>query len=459
MQLTYKVLVAPTKKQHALFQDYLDHTRQLYNAALEERINCYQKTRRTITAVEQSRELTELRVDPEYAKYPRRMQRWAINSVETAYKGMFSRHKKGEKLGVPKFRSHLFWDTFGFDSPIDFKMTSRGLRSLKAFGGTLRLQPDRELPAFETCTAATFCRDGRRWFAHLTYEFPDAAAKEKPARPVGIDMGLKALAMRSDGIPMHADRQSAADTADQRRAARALSRCHRGSKRRRRVRERLRKVNARIANKRKARLHVISARLVHHFDAVAIEDLNLKGLMNSGGTGAKGRGVRKSWRDRAPGTLADMIEWKAKRDGRPFVRVDPRGTSIECSSCGARVLKTLRDRTHTCECGAVLDRDHNAALNILARAGWGPGDAKPDVRSAAVAVSGAGLSLKHEARQRRRTTAGKPDGYPPSINHLREHASAEHIASSVSAWQQGDLFGFIASARPVGRKRSGQNAS
>ena len=451
MQMTFRVRAYPTKRQHELFTSYLTHTRHLYNAALEEREGCYSKTKRTIGIAEQSRSLTELRADPEYSAFPRRMQRWVLDRVEAAYKGMWTRFKKGEGLDKPGFRGHRFWSTFGFDSPMDFKMRERGLYNRKAFGGTLRLRPDRPLPSFEDCTAATFCQDGDRWFAHLTYKLPDAVVKATPARPVGIDMGLRTLAMRSDGIPMDAPRQSDTDTAAKRLAARALSRCHKGSRRRRRVRERLRKINAHIAEKRKGRLHVISARLTHHFDAVAVEDLNLKGLMQGGGTGAKGRGVRKSWRDRALGTLADMLAWKAKRDGRAFARVDPRDTSILCSSCGARVSKTLRDRMHSCECGAVLDRDHNAALNILARAGWGPGDGKPGVRGSASAGSGAGLSLKHGGRNGRRTTAGRLDGLPPSITSLPTNTLQESIAAGLRP-PQGELFTNLPKMTRSGRK-------
>lgn len=164
MQLTYVVRAYPTAKQHAMLADYLEHTRQLYNAALQERIDAYQKTGSTISNTQQSRELTELRADPDYSKYPRRLQRWAIDLVETAYKGMFTRHKKGEKLGHPRFRAALFWNTVGWDSPVDFKMRPRGLFQAKSLGGTLRLRPDRELPPFADCTALKLCRDGKRWF-------------------------------------------------------------------------------------------------------------------------------------------------------------------------------------------------------------------------------------------------------------------------------------------------------
>ena len=64
---------------------------------------------------------------------------------------------------------------------------------------------------------------------------------------------------------------------------------------------------------------------MHHWDAVAVEDLNIAGMNQGGGGGAAGRGIRKSWRDRAPGALVAMLDWKTRRDGRRFVQVDARG--------------------------------------------------------------------------------------------------------------------------------------
>ena len=422
--LTFKVRAYPTRRQHARFADYLAHTRHLYNAALEERIGCYQKTGRSIGNAEQSRGLTELRRDiPEYASYPRRLQRWAINLVEAAYRGMFTRHRKGERgrgIGFPTYRGYLFWNTIGWDDPMEFTMRERGLHAAKSLGGTLRLHPDRPLPPWDKCRAVRLCRDGDRWFAHLSYEMPGVVAKPEPLRAVGLDIGLITLAMRSDGVPLDVPRQSLEDTAVKRRAGRALARCKKRSKRRRRVRGRLRRIEARIARRRQARLHTISARLTHHFDAVAVENLNLRGLNRGGGGGAAGRAIRKSWRDRAPGALFNQLQWKCQRDGRQFVAVDPRGTSIECSVCGAEVRKRLRERTHRCaECGVVLDRDHNAARNVAARAGWGPGAVKPGSRPTVSTVGGrAGLALKHgsEAAGPRQARA---DARPPPSTFSR----------------------------------------
>lgn len=156
--------------------------------------------------------------------------------------------------------------------------------------------------------------------------------------------------------------------------------------------------------------------MTHHFDAVAVEDLNVHGMNQGGGAGVAGRGIRKSWHDRAPGKLFEMLKWKCQRDGRPYAAVNPSGTTIICSECGVAVPKTLKDRLHICECGLVLGRDHNAARNILFRAGWGPGGANLGVRQQTT-VAGAGLSRKHGKKSR--TMAGSHGSAAPSISLLR----------------------------------------
>jgi hypothetical protein len=104
---------------------------------------------------------------PEFAAYPRRLQRWAINLVDAAFHGMFTRHRKGERgrqIGFPSFRSYRFWNSIGWDDPGEFSMHKRGLRAGRSRGGTLRLRPDRELPPWDKCCAIRLCRDRDRWF-------------------------------------------------------------------------------------------------------------------------------------------------------------------------------------------------------------------------------------------------------------------------------------------------------
>lgn len=385
MMLTYRVRACPTRRQHAWLAECLEHTRELYNAALEERLGAWRKAGKRITLGDQGKALTELRRDAVYAAFPRRMQRWVLDRVNTAYREHVKRLADPTKpRGDIRFRGRMHWRTIGFDSPIDVEMHKRGLCQRKAFGGTLRLKRDRALPPWAQCKAITLTREERRWFVNLTYEVPDPKhmPNESPNSPIGLDLGLKSSVVRSDGARIDAVGALRDALPELRRRNRALARCKKRSRRRQKVKARLRRLLARIARRRYARLQTISARLVRHYDAVAVEDLTLRALMRSGGRNAQGRGSRRKWHDFAPGTLVSLIEWKCQRDGRNFARVDPRGSSQMCSCCDALVRKSsLRERIHSCQqCGLVLDRDHNAALNILNRAGWGPGGVNPGGR-------------------------------------------------------------------------------
>ena len=104
----------------------------------------------------------------------------------------------------------------------------------------------------------------------------------------------------------------------------------------------------------------MSAGIVQRYGFIAVEDLNITGLARSH--------VSKSIGDAAWGQFLDLLSYKAEKAGRTFVRVSPNGTSQWCSGCGCRVEKTLDVRVHACpHCGMTVDRDVNAALNVLAR--------------------------------------------------------------------------------------------
>ncbi|HEX7619979.1 MAG TPA: transposase, partial [Anaerolineales bacterium] len=106
-------------------------------------------------------------------------------------------------------------------------------------------------------------------------------------------------------------------------------------------------------------LHKVTKRLINDYDQVAIEDLSLA-FMN------QNRHLSRSSHDAGLGALRQMHEYKAEEAGVQVVTVNPRHTSQACSGCGSKVLKELSDRVHNCpDCGLVLDRDVNAARNIL----------------------------------------------------------------------------------------------
>lgn len=146
------------------------------------------------------------------------------------------------------------------------------------------------------------------------------------------------------------------------KAQRRVSRRKKGSNRRREAVALIAKKYQKVTRQRLDFFHKLSLRLVREFDSVAFEDLNIQGLVRNSR-------VAKSISDAAWGTFINIHSAKAANAGRGVVKVPARFTSQDCSQCGQRVLKSLAQREHRCQCGLVLHRDHNAALNIQARAG------------------------------------------------------------------------------------------
>lgn len=177
---------------------------------------------------------------------------------------------------------------------------------------------------------------------------------------MGIDLGISTFAHLSDGMRIPGLRSSRRAERHLRLRQRALSRCKRGSKRRVKTRARVARVHSRIANARRTYLHQAAAEMVRFYHLIAVEALNVKGLAGSV--------LARDVHDAAWSTFIEMLRYKAERAGSRLIEVDPRYTSQDCSGCGERVPKPLRKRTHSCpSCGLVLDRDENAALNVLHR--------------------------------------------------------------------------------------------
>lgn len=367
MNLSYRYRLLPSKRQHRALTGLLDAQRVLYNAALEERIDCYRKTGKGVTYIDQCKSLTLCRrALPEMAVLPVNLQRWTLKRLDEAFQGFFRRVKARDgKAGFPRFRGRGWWDSFGFGEFSGIRFDGARLRFAGMPSG-LKLHMHRALPPDADIRSCVFRRDGRGWHVSLQIVV-DAAEKRIVEAAIGLDLGLTTLAYLSDGVTIPNPRIARKAERSQRVAQRALARCKRGSNRRRKVKARLAQLHRKIANTRKCHLHAASAMLVRNYDLIAIEALNVKGLARSM--------LARSVHDASWSILIKMLRYKAAKAGAHLVEVDPRFTSQDCSGCGERVAKLLAQRTHHCPaCGLVLDRDENAARNILARAagngGW-----------------------------------------------------------------------------------------
>ena len=221
------------------------------------------------------------------------------------------------------------------------------------------------LPEGSPIRSCVFCRTVKGWKVGFAVDVPIALPRPS-ARAVGVDLGISILAALSDGGFIPSLRAARRSERQLRRANRALARTTRSSRGRRKKRLALARCHAKAARARRDYLHKAGARPVRDYDVIAVEKLNVKALAR----GALAKDVHDvSW-----AKFISMLRYKAECAGSRLIEVDPRDTSQDCSDCGIKVAKGLRDRLHECNhCGLVIDRDLNAARNILHRAGVGPG--------------------------------------------------------------------------------------
>lgn len=358
MFLTYKYRLLPSKRQHAALAMICESQRHLYNAALEERIDCYRKTGRGRSYIDQCRALTQCRRDlPEMAVLPVNLQRWTLKRLDEAFAGFFRRCKRGEKPGFPRFRGKGRWDSFGFAEFSGIRFDSKRLR-FKGMSSGLRAHLHRPLPSTDI-RACVFRRDHKGWAVCFQVAV-EALTKHTVETSVGIDLGLKVFAYQSDGIVISNPRIARRAEKEIRCHSRALMRCKRGSKRRMKAKARLAKTHAKIVNARTTWLHQQSARIVNSYDLIAVEDLNVGSMMRH-------PTLARSIADASWSRFLGFLDYKAERAGGHVIRINPRNTSQKCSGCGELVPKSLAVRTHSCpSCGLAIDRDWNASLNILA---------------------------------------------------------------------------------------------
>jgi len=358
--LTFKTRLLPSRGQHEKLRAALDHTRDLYNAALAERIDCYRKTGKARNWGDQSMALTELRADPAWAIFPTTLQRWPLKQVDLAFQAFFRRIKaKDGAAGFPRFKGREWFKTFGFTDRQGWKLD--GLRLHMKGIGRIRIHLHRPLPS--SPVACKIKREGKHWYALLTVEAPCAAHGANPT--IGIDVGISTLCALSNGEMIANLRPARRADREIRIRQRQLARCKRGSNGRRKAKARLASAHAKIGRVRETNLHQISASLSRRFSVIAVEKLNIKGL--AGGV------LAKEVHDASWGRLIGMLRYKAARAGGEVIEVDPRYTSQICPDCGIIKKKELSERVHSCPCGCVLDRDVAAAKVIMHRAGNRPG--------------------------------------------------------------------------------------
>ena len=356
---TYKCRAKLTRSGYEALSRVFGMCTTLYNACLEERIDCYKKTGESRSYYDQCKALTEVRADdPEYASISVQVFRGVLGRIDKAYKSFFRRVKAKEKAGFPRFNSGRRWRIIEINDQCYKMLKRQGDKLVLKVKGLPRIvvKPSRELPPNALLKAIRITRKPLRTEVALSYELPTPETKPVSS-PVGIDMGISKRLTLSNGETVE---KREIDRKRLIRLQRSVSRKVKGSNNRRKAVSLLAKEWQRLADKEQDYLHRLTAEIAKMYDFIAVEKLETKNMLRNGN-------LAKSISEQAWGKFITLLNEKAESAGVKMVAVNPKGTSQECSSCGAEVKKNLSVRTHKCSCGYQADRDVNAALNILHR--------------------------------------------------------------------------------------------
>jgi putative transposase len=254
-------------------------------------------------------------------------------------------------------------------------------------------------------TSVTMARDpAGRWFVTFRADAPDPVPLPAVGERAGLDLGLTDFAVLSTGDKIAHPRDWERHEHRLRRWQRRLSRCQKGSANRAKARVKVARAHARVTDARRDFLHKVSTDLVRRLDVIAIEDLNIRGMVRN-------RRLARAISCTGWGEFRSMLEYKAQRYGRTVVAVDRWFPSSKtCSACGHLLAAlSLSTRTWRCpSCGTRHDRDVNAAKNILAAGLAAGAENGADACGADVRPAGATLGQSAVKQETRRAIAGLP---------------------------------------------------
>ena len=377
MRKTYKYRIYPTKETEQKLYWTLTRCRELYNAALSERKDAYKYAGKSISYSDQQNDLPEIKseIREEYQDIAAHVLQDVLRRLSKAFDAFFRRCKNGEHPGYPRFQGRNRYVSFTYPDGAGWKFDGQCLHLAKLGKARVRLHR----PLEGKIKTVTIKREVNEWYVAFSCEVDVPEKLPLSSEDVGIDLGVTHLATLSNGQMIEHPRyyRKAQKTLEKRQQA--LSRKKRGSHRRDKARQLVAKTHRTIARQRKDFQHKASRKLVEHYQVMVFEDIKSGNLIRKpkpkqdetgkylpNGASAKG-GLNKSILDAGWGTFVQLCSSKAAWAGRTLIKVDPKFTSQVCSQCGTVRKKDLSERWHRCDCGAELDRDVNAAINILER--------------------------------------------------------------------------------------------
>jgi putative transposase len=393
MLITYQYKCNPTPEQASTMEGWGELLRRHWNYALGQRLDWLHRTRcqsdrcsivsepigdvpEKVDYYSQASELRQTKeLFPEYKNIYADCQQQNLMRLDKAWKRWLIPEKMGKRGGRPRFKKRGDICSFTFPRVNNAKagahLTGNILLAKRERVFALQLSKigeievilHRPIPDGFAIKQATLVRKVDGWYVSFPLEddtVPSGLPIDEIKSAVGIDVGLEKFLATSDGQAVEIPQFYRKSQRHLARKQRQLARMKKGSKNYQRQSNKVARFHLHVARQRKEFHYLVAHWLCDQYDLVAFENLNIKGL-------ARTR-LAKSILDAAWGSFLNILQAVAVKRGKWAVGGDPRGTSIECSSCSGRVEKTLKHRVHDCpHCGLVIDRDWNSGINLLNR--------------------------------------------------------------------------------------------
>lgn len=375
----------PNAAQSARLEAWTRLHCELYNAALEERIDAWRKAGKSISYYDKQNVLPQIKADrPEFCELGSHALQQTLRRLDLAFAAFFRRVKAGQTPGFPRFKSHRRFAGFAYPDPAGWKLMQHGKR-----GATLRLGSGDAAMSIRARgrhrfgpdakpNDITLTRRGDQWFVSVTLRVPEEACARERTDDLrrGVDFGINDWATFDDGQTIANPRWVREELPRLAALQRARARKRKGSSRWRKLGARVARLHDRIGNLRRDFVHKETTRMVRSCAVLATEQLAPKNMSRSArgtvqGPGRRVRqkaGLNREILSAAFGMAHQMLAYKAEEAGTRLHWSNTRQIkpSQRCSKCWEIVPKTLSDRMHVCpHCGHTMQRDRNSATVVL----------------------------------------------------------------------------------------------
>ena len=386
MLLTYQFKLNPTPEQVVILETWGELLRRHWNYALGERLNWLRRTRSQVdrcslvyepigeipnkpdyytqaSNLKQTKELF-----PDYKNIYADCQQQNLMRLDKAWKRWLIPDKFGKRGGKPRFKKRGDISSFTFprvNSPKAGAHLAGNVLKLSKIG-EIEVILHRPIPDGFEIKQATILSKADGWYCSFSLEdktVPNSLPLDEITTATGIDVGLEKFLTTADGQSIEVPQYYRKAQSKLARQQRQLARKVKGSKNFILQSNKVARTHLHVARQRKEFHYHVAHWLVNSYDLIVFETLNIKGLARTW--------LAKSILDVAWGAFLQIMQAVAVKRGKLTLGVDARNTSINCSSCGERVEKTLSVRVHSCSCGLVIDRDWNSAMNLLKRGSVG----------------------------------------------------------------------------------------